>query len=274
LLTNSRNYDGLAVGYEVGVARAPARRSEHEPLDGVVDVGRGGAVASAADPGEAAAADQLDHRRQQGRVAHPPHEAGAHDHRLEALAVGRQHGLLGARLGGAVESGRVRPQRGALVDVQERPAREQRCLGADVDEPPHARVGARPQHVGGALDVAALEQLGRAPVAERGRGVKRELAAVGTGTHGGDVGEIALHRLGAAGADPLGRPARARQGAHGVTVEEQPLDQSAADEARPTGDERFAHAPRRLDQTRGGACMLRACRVHATCGQVRFASDS
>ena len=151
-------------------------------------------MAPAADPGEAPAADQLDHHRQQRRVADAPHEARAHDDRLEAIAVGGHDGLLGARLGRAVEGGRVGAQRRRLVDVDERLAGEQRRLGADVDEAAHAGVGAGPQCVARALDVAALEVLPPAPVAEHRGRVKCELAALGAGAHRRDVREVARAR--------------------------------------------------------------------------------
>ena len=207
--------DGLAVGDEVDAAAARrARRREHQPLDGVVDVGRRGAVPAAADPREAPGADHLGHRRQQRRVAAAPDEARAHDDGLEAVAVGLDHRLLGARLGRGVQRRRVEAQRRALVDLDQRLAREQRGLGADVDEAPHAGLARGGQRVARALHVAALEVRALAPVAEVGGAVEGDLAAGGAGGHRGGVVEVAAHGLGAvlATARPRRRcgPARAR----------------------------------------------------------------
>ena len=63
-------HDRLAVGHEPDAARGPAScAAEPEPLDGVVDVRRGGQLAAAADPAEAAGADHL--RDRGSRVVSP-----------------------------------------------------------------------------------------------------------------------------------------------------------------------------------------------------------
>ena len=59
--------------------------------------------------------------------------------------------------------------------IYERLTGEQRSLGADVHEAPHARVCACPQRVARAHDVAALEVLALSPVTERGGRVEGEL---------------------------------------------------------------------------------------------------
>ena len=169
----------LPVGDEVGIPRPSPRGAKHESLDGVLDVGGRGAVAPSADPREAPALDHPHHRRKQRRIADAPREAGTDDHRLEAVPVRGQHQLLGARLGGAVQRRRVRAQRCCLVDAHQRLAGEQRRLGTHVHKAPHAGLGARAQGIARALHVAAAEVLGLAPIAERRRGVERELAPLG-----------------------------------------------------------------------------------------------
>jgi hypothetical protein len=196
---------------------------------------------AAGDPGEAAAAHELDHARQERRVAGAPDEARAHDDRLQALALGGDHGLLGARLGRAVERLRAGLQRRGLVDLHERAPGEQDGLGADVDEASHAGLGAGAQDVLRPLHVAALELLARARVAEHRGGVEGELAALGAGAQRGRVGQLPGRRLGAERAHALSRGIGTRERAHVVPLASQPLDQATADEARPTGYERGAH---------------------------------
>ena len=82
--------DRLAVGDEVGLARAALLGGQDQALDDVVDVGGVGDVAAAADPGEAARFDRRDHLRQQRRVALAPDEARAQGDGLEALARRRR----------------------------------------------------------------------------------------------------------------------------------------------------------------------------------------
>jgi hypothetical protein len=267
----------LAIGDEVDVARTAARRTQHESLDSVLDVRRGGAVVAAADPGEAPAANHLDHHRHQGRVAAAPHEARAHDDRLKAVAPRGKHGLLRTRLAGTVERRRVGAQRRGLVDVDQRLTGQQHGLGTDVYEPTDARVGACLQRVSRTVDVAALEVLALAPVAERRRSVKRELAARGAGTHRRDVRELPLHRLGAARGDTLGGRGRAGEGAHAVAVGAQPLDQPTADETRAAGDERAGHlveasraSPTRVARCRASPAGLRASHRRSSAAGLRF----
>ena len=173
--------DRLAVGDEVGLAgRAPLGRQQ-QALDDVVDVGRVGDVAAAADPGPFARLDRLHHLRQQRRVALAPDEAGPHDDGLEALAARVADRLLGLRLGRRVGRRRVGSQRRRLVDPDQRLAGHQRRLGAAVDEAPHPRLGAGGEHVARALDVAALEVLPRRPTrrawAARWKAVSQPAAA-------------------------------------------------------------------------------------------------
>ena len=75
------------------------------------------------------------------------------------------HGLLGPRLRRRVERRRVGAQRRALVDLDERLAGEQRRLGTDVHDAPHAGLARGLQHVARALHVAVLEVRAGAPVA-------------------------------------------------------------------------------------------------------------
>ena len=110
---------------------------------------------------------------------------------------------------GGVERLRVGPQRRGLVDVHERLAGDQRRLGADVDEAAHAGLAAgRAARSRVPVDVAALELLPRAPLAEVGgeRGRRRSQPR-GAGAHRGGVVEVAAHRLGAERARPS-RPTR------------------------------------------------------------------
>ena len=129
--------DRVAVGDEVGLPRRAPLGPQHETLDDVADVGDRGQVPTASDPGEASLLDHLPHHGHQGRIALPPDEARADHHRLEAVAVGVPHRLLGPRLGRRVGGLRVGPQRRGLVDVDQRLAGHQRRLGSAVDEAPH-----------------------------------------------------------------------------------------------------------------------------------------
>ena len=109
------------------------------------------------------------------------------------------HRLLGLRLGRRVERLRVGPQRRRLVDVHERLAGQQRRLGADVDEAPHARPRAQ-----------AVERVARArrrcrartpPAGPTRRGGRRAWKATSQPAAPARmrraVAEVAAHRLGA-----------------------------------------------------------------------------
>ena len=129
-------HDRLAVGDEVDAAGRALGGPEPQALDDVVDVRRRRAVPAAADPRPAAFLGSRADAGHDRRVARAPHQPRPDDDRLDALRG--EHGLLGLRLGGAVERLRARLQRRALVDHHERLAVHQRGLGADVDEAPHA----------------------------------------------------------------------------------------------------------------------------------------
>ena len=192
----------LAVGDEVDAAGPAALGSQHQPMDHVVDVGGGRAVAAAADPGEALLLDRRDEGRQDRRVARAPHEPGTDDDRLEAVGVGLANHLLGHRLRRGVERLRVGPQRRILVHVHERLARQQRRLRPDVHEPAHARCAGCLQRIARAAHVDALELLAVAPLAQVRGGVEDDIGARGAGAHRVAILEVAADRLGARARTP------------------------------------------------------------------------
>ena len=176
--------DRLAVGDEVDAAGAPALGAQHQALDDVVDVRRRGAVAPAADPGEAPLLDRLHEARQDRRVARAPHQPRPHDDRLEAVAVRVAHRLLGLRLRRGVESRRVGPQRSVLVRrsrAARPPAARPRCR--------RARSAARPRPAMPRARCACRSTLPRsnssrrAPLAEVRGGVEGDVGALGAGAH-------------------------------------------------------------------------------------------
>jgi hypothetical protein len=173
--------DRLAVGDEVGLARATFSGGQDQALDDVVDVGGVGDVATATHPGKAARFHRLDHLRQQRGVALAPDEAGAQGDGLEAVARGLSHRLLGFGLRRRIWRSRVRSQRRGLIHPDQRLTGHQRCLGAAVDEAPYACLFAGRQHVSRADHVAALEVLPWSPLTEVGGEVKGHVGAIGAG---------------------------------------------------------------------------------------------
>ena len=173
-----------------------------------------------------------------------PHEPRPHDDRLEAVAVGVAHGLLGHRLG---RRSRAPSSRAAAARPRSR-SRAARPASSAASVPtctkrrtPAARAASSALRVPPTL--LALELLARAPLAEVGGGVegvrRRPSAPARIASR---VVEVAAHRLGAERATPSPptRPsARARAP---PPVADQALDQPAADEAGAAGDERGAAA--------------------------------
>src|SRR5918994_2174437 len=198
---------------------------EPEALDSVVHVRRGGEVAPAADPAEAAGADHLDERGQQCRVALAPHEAGPDDHGLQ---VGPANYLLCLRLRRRVERGRVRPQRGALVHLHQWLAGHQSSLRAHMDQSPHTPSPAGSHDVSRLLHVDPLEIGGIAEVLYLRGGMKGDLAVLDV-----EVVEVPDHRLRAATADGGRGALGAGERAHVPALRAEALDESASDEARP-----------------------------------------
>ena len=199
---------------------------------------------AAADPAKAPGADRFDDARQDRAVARPPYQAGANHDRLQSLAVGRPHRLLGHRLGRAVVGLGVGTQRRRLVDADQRLAGHGRRLGTDVHQAAHAGLAARVEHISRAVHVAAHELLARPPFEHRGGRVEGDLAALRAGAQRVRLGQVPARRLGARVRDALGGGVRPRQRPHATALGDEPPDQPAADEARATRDEgrtRVAH---------------------------------
>ena len=198
-------------------------------------------MSSTADPGPTPFLGGRAHAGQDRRVADAPHQPRTQDYGLEAITVGGEHRHLRLRLGGAVVRWRVRLQRRALVDPDQRLAVHERRLGADVDESPHACAADSGQRVAGAAHVAALELRARAPLPQVRSGVEGDVGAPGALGHRLYVVEVAPHRLGSSVADGLGSTVGPGEGAYGPALGEQPLDQCPADEAGAAGDVRGGH---------------------------------
>ena len=224
-----------AVAGVVGPADGGRRRAgEVQDLDGVLDVAQARVLAAAANQHRVPCAQLGRHAGDPGAAARPVHVGGPHDRQRQPraleLAANPFLGLLAPA---------VRPDRTSVRMVLVAHVAPDGVAVDDHARAQHrarARVGRRAQHVGRAAHRHALEQLGRAPVADHRGQVEHQPGAGHGPPHRGDVGHVPAHDLDVRA--PGHGLARQHQRAHAEPGREQAIHEAAADEAGRAGHQR------------------------------------